>query len=131
MDWNQEVKGLKQARERNWWKPTAGRYNIKFLTDGEEYQTDWPTKDKDGNDTKKTINKVRFEVEINGNKYDWGVTKGITENSLYGQIALVGMNRDSLVGSNIDLAIKGKGQDMNYIVMEAVSLMAAKEEEVK
>lgn len=122
MDWNKEKNGLQKAGEQNeWFKPQAGQYKVRFLTNGEEYETVWEDK---------TMQKVRFDIEIKNKKYSWGVTKGKTEISLYGQIALCGAAMEGLVDKEITLLVKGSGKDVDYTVIEALPLMSPKEESV-
>jgi len=121
MDWNKIADGLSTGSDRNWLKPGIGQHIVKFLSEGEEYTYEW-----EGD----TIEKVRFEVEVNGEKFDWGVTKGKTANSLFGQIALVGKNRPQLTDSTVNLVVKGSGKETTYTITEALTYMV-KEEPVK
>ena len=119
MDWKKEKEDLMQGK---WWKPSTGQHKIKFLSNGEEFETIWE---------EKTLKKVRFDIEVAKEMYFWGVTKGITENSLYGQIVLLGENRGSLIDGEINLVVKGSGKDTSYVILEALPLMKVKEEAVK
>jgi len=121
MDWNKEKEQLFTAEDRVWWKSTPGKHTIKFLNDGEEFSIEWEGE---------VIPKVRFKVEVNGNVFDWSVTKGKTQNSLYGQIALVGAARGVLHETSVTLIVKGTGKETSYIVEEALPLMSVKEEVV-
>jgi len=121
MDWQKEKTGLISLKDRNYWKPEAGQHKVKFLNNGEEYEFEWE---------EKTIKKVGFKVEIEGTTYDWGITKGITEQSLYGQIALVGASKETLEGTEINLIVKGSGKTVEYTVLEALPFMKPKEEKV-
>ena len=120
MDWQKEKDSLTKGSEKNWWKPEPGQHKILFLSDGEEYEYEW--------DDKK-IKKVRFDIEINKEKFDWGVTKGTTENSLFGQIALIAATKGRLDGEMITLIVKGQKKETSYTVLEALDLMT-KEEKV-
>jgi len=125
MDWNKEVTALKQANEleqREWFKPKPGKHKITILSNGEEYTTTWEDKE---------IKKVRFDIENEGKKYSWGVSKGMTENSLYGQIALIGKASGNLEGKDITLVVKGTGKEVSYTVLEALPLMQIKEEWIR
>ena len=86
---NKIADSLSTGGDRNWLKPGIGQHIVKFLSEGEEYTYEW-----EGD----TIEKVRFEVEVNNEKFDWGVTKGKTANSLFGQIALVAKDNEVTVG---------------------------------
>ena len=112
MEWQKEVESLKKAR--NWWKPIAGQHKVRFLSDGEEYETEWEGK---------IIPKVRFDIKINNEELSWGVTKGSTKNSLYGQLALIGRAKGTLVNEEITLIVKGKDKDTDYTVLESLDLM--------
>ena len=121
MDWNKIADSLSTGGDRNWLKPGIGQHIVKFLSEGEEYTYEW-----EGD----TIEKVRFEVEVNNEKFDWGVTKGKTANSLFGQIALVAKNRPQLTDSTVTLVVKGSGKETAYTIVEALAYMT-KEETVK
>ena len=63
-------------------------------------------------------------------KLCWGVTKGLTESSLFGQLILIGANKGKLTDETITLFVKGTGTDTQYTVEEALALMTPKEEKV-
>jgi hypothetical protein len=122
MDWNKEKKSLIEGAERNWLKLTPGRHEILFLSDGEEYTIEWEGE---------TVNKVRFKVKVNDVLYDWGITKGVTQNSLYGQLVLVAASGNGLDGRKVHLIVRGSGKETVYTVEESIPLMKVKEEKVK
>lgn len=121
MDWNKEKQSLTEGTDRNWLKLTPGRHEILFLSDGEEYTLDW-----EGD----TIHKVRFKVKVNNTIYDWGVTKGVTQNSLFGQLVLIAASRNGLDQTKIHLIVRGSGKETVYTIEEAIPLMRTKEEKV-
>jgi len=112
MDWNNEKESLQKATK--WWKPTTGQHKVKFLNDGTEHDFEWDNK---------IVKKVNFEIEVGGKRYGWGVTKGPTINSLYGQLTCIGVDKGTLVEQEITLIVKGKGKETNYTVLEALELM--------
>ena len=116
MDWNNV--SLEEAKDRNWFKPVIGQQVVKFLSEGEEYTTEWEDK---------TIEKVGLNVEVNGVQHTWGVTKGKTQMSLFGQLALVAKNRPQLTGSVITLVVKGSGKETEYTIVEALAYMTKEE----
>lgn len=120
-NWKKEKEALITPQERNWWNPVAGQYKIVFLTDGEEYDSEYEDK---------PIRKVVFDVEIEKQKYSWSMGKGRTQNSLYGQLALIGAEKGTLIGQMIQLVVKGK-EKRDYIILEALPLMESKEKKVE
>lgn len=137
MDWKQEKINLRPTSfERNWWDMILpGKYKVKFLDEGEPYEYTLETKEG-----QKTIQKVRFGVEIKRftgegfhevGKKDWGVTKGLTENSLYGQIVLVANAGSGLLaGKEVTLIVLGSGKEIRYTVEEALPYMTPKSEDM-
>ena len=120
MDWNKEYQGLKEGM--GWFKPKIGLNKIKILSDGEEYMSEYDDKD---------IKKVKFDIDVDGKKYIWGVVKGSTGVSLYGQLALIGNNLGTLKGQTLSVMVMGEGKDTRYMIQEAIPLMAPKEEKVR
>jgi len=121
MDYKKEKESLQTGEQADWFKPTIGKHDIVFLSEGEPYTIVWEEKE---------IDKVKFLVEVKKKQYQWGVTKGKTETSLYGQIILVGANKEKLAGEKIILTVIGESKDRKYVVDEAIPLMTPKEERV-
>ena len=126
VNWQEELNALEKAKERNWFKPVAGTHKIKFLSEGEEYTTAW----ENAEGVKQEVDRVRFEIETDNKKFDWGVARGKTENSLWGQLVLVAANKGYIKDQEITLLVKGSGKETSYIVQEALPLMLPKEEKV-
>ena len=125
IDWKGEKDGLKQPL--NWWRPTAGAHKVKILTDGEFYTTEFQDRGE--------VEKIRFEIEVDvrgtKEKFVWGVTRGTTSSSLYGQMVLIGASRGSLKDAEITLIVKGEGKNKDYLISEAVPLMNQEEMHIK
>ena len=112
MNWKNEVENLKS--KGSYWKPTPGQHEVVFLSDGEEHVAEFEGK---------TLNKVKFEVEIQEGRFLWDITRGMTKSSLFGQLALVFKDRGVVVGEKINLIVKGEKKDTSYTVIEALTLM--------
>ena len=127
-NFKEEVGKLKEAKDydnNDWWKSSPGKHVIVILTNPVKFTTEWEGK---------TINKVRVEMELNKVRFNWGITIGETENSLYGQLMLVGENVGTLIGEIITLVVKGVNKKTSYTIIEALDLMEPakpKQEEVK
>jgi len=118
MDYTKEKETLQESMD--WFKPIRGKHEVLFLSEGEPYSFEWEDK---------VIDKVRFIVEVNKERFQWGVTRGRTETSLYGQIVLIGANKGKLLGEKITLSVIGDKKDKKYLIDEAINLMTKKEEE--
>ncbi len=113
-DWEKEAGKIGSS---NFWKPETGTHKVKFLDDGT------PTVYK-GSDKRET-EQLTFKVLVNGEPKDWSVTKAMTVNSLYGQIALLGRFHGSLAGKEMTLLVKfdQKNDKREYTVQEALPLI--------
>ena len=126
--WKDEVAKLKERDDSQYWKPKPGQYQVKFFDEGVDGIFAWEGKD---------IPKVNFIVEVKTlhasgkvntiEKLSWNVTKGVTKNSLFGQISLVGKLYGKLSGNTVNLIVRGEGKDTNYTILEAVPLTYSEE----
>lgn len=130
INWLEEARRLKEGQEfekHNWWKPEEGRYSIKILNNGEPFSVNYGSEEEP-----KLVEKVRLEVKINGSDEikNWGVTKGETIRSLFGQLCTIAKtNGGSLKGSKITLLVKGSGKNKDYTILEAIDNAKTKIEE--
>ena len=104
-----------------WFNPSIGSHRIKILTEGQEYKTVYRNQE---------IQKVRFEIEVNGEKFNWGVSKGRTPSSLWGQLVVLGKAWGGLIGKQVSLIVKAStrrdGSSIKeYTVLESVNLQQA------
>lgn len=119
-NWASEAENLE--KQTPWFNPAeSGKYEIKIVAEGGPYSTTY-----DG----KEIQKFRFDIKVGDSEdiINWGVTKGVTTSSLYGQLALIGRAKGTLVGEKVTLMVKkvkdrtGK-EKREYTVEEALKLM--------
>lgn len=123
IDYNEEANQIQSFSGGGvlpWWNPTVGSHRIKILSEGEEYSTVYKNQ---------TIPKVRFEIEVNGEKYNWGVNKGKTTRSLWGQLVMLGKAWGGLKDKTISLVVKTTQRRdgttiREFTVLEAVNLQA-------
>ena len=126
INWTEEVESLKEADELeqlDWVRFDAGQHKVKIVKEGNKYLSTL----NQGKENEKTITKLRLEIEFNNKKFNWGIPVGITENSLYGQLALIGKAYGTLEGMELNLIVKGAGKSRDYTVIEALALMKPKE----
>lgn len=116
IDFAEESKKLKTGEEIErlpWFSPDQGQHKVLVLEVGGEYQN----KFEDG----KILNKVRIVIEVNKERKNWGITKGQTSNSLWGQlVTIAAKNKNKLEGQLLNLVVKGKGKQKQYTILEAV-----------
>lgn len=111
----------------DWFLANAGQYKVKIVSEGKPYKK--TIKDEKGKD--KELDKIRYEIEINGKKQNFGVTKAKTQNSLWGQLCLIGSQKGILEGVEFTLLVKGQGMQKDYTIIEALPLMKPRSEKVK
>lgn len=97
-----------------WFKPSSGKYKIKFLEEPKPVTKE--IKDK-------VVDQIETEIELNNQNTNWSITKGKGVRSLYGQLMLVAEDRGKLKDETINLIVKGSGQDIDYTVTEAIDLI--------
>jgi hypothetical protein len=126
--WKDEVNKLKERGDSTFWKPKPGQYQVKFFDEGVDGTFVWEGK---------TISTVNFGVEVKTlhasgkvntiEKLSWTVTRGVTKNSLFGQLSLVGKLYGKLSGNTLTVIVRGEGKETNYTVLEAVPLTSSEE----
>jgi len=122
MDWKQEKENLIERGDANYWKPTTGQHQVNFLSDGEEHTFEWEGE---------KIPKILFKVETATGPYFWDITRGKTQNSLFGQLVLVANERGNLKGNSVNLVVKGSGKEVSYTILEALPLMKEVERKIE
>lgn len=130
MDWEKRKERLRRAKDfepLEWFNPEAGEHKLTVVAEGGNYEVE--VEDKATKKLKR-IERIRLEIEKDGKKKNWGVSFGQTENSLYGQLCLLGASHGTLVGQPITLLVKGQGKNKEYTITEALPLMSKEEEKV-
>lgn len=101
IDYNSEVKRLSEfvpGENSQFWKPLAGQYRVRALTELEESK---PYIDKT---TKKETPQVKIDLLIGEDTFTWTIPKGVSPASAYGQLCnLATAYNNSL--KNIDFMI--------------------------
>lgn len=100
IDYKSEVERLDKfvpGESSQFWKPKAGQYKVRALTELEEST---PFK-KEGEPDKP---QVKIELLIGEEKFTWTMAKGISPASAYGQLCKLGQ-------------IKGKLKDVDFMIV--------------
>ncbi len=113
-DYNGEIKKLEDAID--WFKPEAGQIKLKILSEPIERTQDFT----DSKGVVKSVEQIVIDVEVDGKKMKWSVTKGLTKSSLYGQMMIIGQKFKGLTNANITLLIKQGQNRKDYTILEAI-----------
>lgn len=125
ISYDEEISSLgsfQQTSGIDWWNPMVGSHRVKIVEEGQEYTTTYKGRD---------IPKVRFTIQVGGNTYNWGVNRGKTISSLWGQLVVCGKEWGGLAGKEISLIVKmtprADGSNVReYTVLESVDIQAKK-----
>lgn len=129
VNWLEEAERLEEGQEfegHDWFIPEEGRYSIEILSNGEPYEMTYGTEEEP-----KVVDKIRLEIKVNDSEEikNWGITKGKTKKSLYGQLCTIAkQNKGALKGAKITLLVKGKKKNKDYTIPEAIESGEKKEE---
>jgi hypothetical protein len=130
MEYDAEMKALEEYQasksDSTWWNATPGAYKVKILTEGREYETKYK---------EEVLKKIAFDIEIDGEKYVWGVSKGKTFSSTFGQLMLVGKQDKQLAGKTLTVVVmqdkKRDGSTMRkFTIVEAADIMKKHEAQI-
>lgn len=117
INYQQQFCELQEANNLDWFKPGAGRYKIEFLSEGEPY-----TIEHEG----EKIDKVRFTIKANGQEKVWGISKGKTHSSIYGQLLTIATKAEpvnQMKGKRVTLMVTSDGNKKTYTLAEVFDLM--------
>lgn len=116
MDYQTEFKRLEEGG--NFWKPKAGQYKVKALT--EILDTDpYVRKGKEGQSDEFNP-QAKIEIEVDGGeKKGWTFGKGLTLASTYGQLVqLATKHQNQLTGVEFNVVVKFDGSKNDYTIVE-------------
>jgi hypothetical protein len=120
MDYNKEVTRLESSQFLDWFKAQAGQYSLTILEEPEEVERVFT---KDGvTETKQLLSlKIRTHDNLD---YQWDIGKGVSFNSVYGQLMLLGKKFGKLKGVTFTLLVKRARDKNEYTIPEAIPLIA-------
>ena len=113
MEYQNELKKLQEGS--NYWKPKAGQFKVKALTEiepSDPYIKQLP----DGKT--ETHEQFKIKVLVDGEEKTWTFGKGATPASTYGQlIELATKNNNTLVNIEFTVAVKNDGTKNDYTIV--------------
>lgn len=119
MDYEKEVKTLKAYEPKEYFKPSAGRYEVLFL--GEPMPASF-------NDGDKVTDQIEFQVSVKQKVLSWTMARGLSFKSLFGQLMALGNVKGHLKEEKITLLVTGEDKNKTYVVLEALSLIENKDQ---
>ncbi len=116
IDYTQEVKRLDAfvpGENSQFWKPKAGQYRVKALTELEETK---PFVDKD---TKKESPQVKLDLLIGEERVTWTMGKGVSPASSYGQLCkLATAYQNKLNGVEFMIVVTNDKKKNTYTIVK-------------
>lgn len=103
INYSEEVKRLDQfvpGENSQFWKPKAGQYRVKALSELEDTNPFVPKGDHKPEDEKA---QAKIDLLIGEDKFTWTIAKGVSPASAYGQLCKLGSAKNGL--KNLDFMI--------------------------
>jgi len=113
MDYQEELKRLQEGG--NYWKPKAGQFKVKTLSELEE--TEPFVKKRDGQPDE-IHPQAKVKILVDGEEKSWTFGKGATLASTYGQfVDLASKHANQLTGVEFTVAVKNDGTKNDYTIV--------------
>lgn len=113
MDYQEELKKIQEGGD--YWKPKAGQFKVKALSELEEAEPF--VKQKEGQPDEVTL-QFKIKLLIEGEEKTWTFGKGKTPASTYGQlIALATKHANQLNGVDFSVVITDDGTKKTYTIV--------------
>jgi len=113
MDYQNELKKIQEGG--NYWKPKAGQFKVKALSELEE--ADPYIKKREGQEDE--VNpQAKIKILVEGEEKTWTFGKGKTPASTYGQIVeLATKHANQLNGVEFSIVVKNDGTKNDYTIV--------------
>jgi len=113
MDYQEELKKIQEGG--NYWKPKAGQFKVKALSELEE--TDPFVKKREGQEDE-VHPQAKIKVLVDGEEKVWTFGKGKTPASTYGQLVeLATKHANQLNGVEFSVVVKNDGTKNDYTIV--------------
>ena len=114
MDYQTEFKRLQEGG--NFWKPKAGQYKVKALTELED--TEPYVRRSEGKPDEEHA-QAKLKISVNGEEKIWTFGKGLTLASTYGQLVeLATKHANQLTNVEFSVVVKFDGTKNDYTIVE-------------
>ena len=114
MDYQKELKKIQEGG--NYWKPKAGQFKVKALTELEDAEP-FVRKNKDTN-VEELTPQYKIRILVAGEEKTWTMGRGQTLASLHGQLVqLATKNNNSLINVEFSVVVKFDGTKNDYTIV--------------
>lgn len=116
MDYQDELKRLQEGG--NYWKPKAGQYKVKALTELEETDPYIRKVTVDGKEQEERTPQFKISIVVDGEEKVWTFGVGKTPASTYGQLVeLATKHGNQLTGVEFSVVVKSDGTKNDYTIV--------------
>lgn len=113
MEYQQELKKLQEGS--NYWKPKAGQFKVKSLTELEQTE---PYIQNRSDGTSEKHEQYKIKILVNGEEKIWTFGKGATPASTYGQLVyLATQHNNTLINVDFTVVVKNDGTKNDYTIV--------------
>ena len=112
MEYQNELKKLQEGS--NYWKPKAGQFKVKSLTELEDtdpYVKQLPEGKTESHEQKK------LKILVNDEEKTWTFGKGATPASTYGQLVEIAAKNNTLKDVEFTVIVKSDGTKNDYTIV--------------
>jgi hypothetical protein len=113
INYNEEVKRLDSfvpGEQSQFWKPKAGQYKVRGLTELEEAE---PFK-KEGEADKP---QAKIDLLVDTQKFTWTMGKAVSPASAYGQLCKLGQEKGKLTGVDFMIVVTNDKKKNTYTIV--------------
>ena len=116
MEYQNELKRLQEGSD--FWKPKAGQYKVKSLTELEEADPYIKKVTVDGKEQEEKSEQFKIKILIVGEEKTWTFGKGKTPASTYGQLVeLATKHANQLTNVEFSVVVKNDGTKNDYTIV--------------
>lgn len=117
MEYQNELKRLQEGSD--YWKPKAGQFKVKSLTELEETDPYIRKFTVDGKEQEERSEQFKIKILVDGEEKDWTFGKGKTPVSTYGQLVeLATKHANQLTGVEFSVIVKSDGTKNDYTIVD-------------
>ncbi len=135
MNYENELKELKDYKGKDWFKPSQGIYSVQVLQEPADLKASDDLKDAEGKAQLQTELHVLVQqrgVDVKPLEKYWTVTKSKTLAGLFGQLMQLGTMNKGLANVKFTLLVQiGNDKKRTFTIPEVLSMNTVKSETIK